>query len=290
MTPSPRSLAKASMRAGDARSPRVERLEGQQHALARRQGKCPHASSIRRRPEPGPDRLRRHPARPACAVDRSPAGHGTATTVRPAGCAPAGRAGGGGLTMTGQKHALVRSPAAIVVPVAPTMAAAGPPLTARVLDMHAAYRCWCEGVALSGDTALLGRAGGTRLPRAVACTPKPALRPLIPATGPAPRRRLAGDPRRKANQKWSKHFINSRVRRLVQTLQAGVFGRFLHHGQSRWNPVWRLLEGRFGLVFGPAEPFIVLPPARRHKRSKRARTPSFCYILNPGFEKNLAAN
>lgn len=128
---------------------------------------------------------------PSTAAPLATAPH---TTVRPAGCAPAGRAGGGGLTMTGQKHALVRSPAAIVVPVAPTMAAAGPPLTARVLDMHAAYRCWCEGVALSGDTALLGRAGGTRLP-------KPALRPLIPATGPAPRRRLAGDPRRKANQK-----------------------------------------------------------------------------------------
>ena len=84
--------------------------------------------------------------------------------VRPAGAA---------FAMAGEEHALVRPPAPAIAPAAPTLVTVEPPLATHVLAVQAAYRRWCEGMALPGDTALLSRTGGIELPGMVACTPRP---------------------------------------------------------------------------------------------------------------------
>ena len=84
--------------------------------------------------------------------------------VRPAGAA---------FAMAGEEHALVRPPAPTIAPAAPTLVTVEPPLATHVLAVQAAYRRWCEGTALPGDTALLSRTGGIELPGMVACTPRP---------------------------------------------------------------------------------------------------------------------
>lgn len=73
--------------------------------------------------------------------------------------------------MAGQEHALVRAPLPAVMPATPASAAAQSSLAAQVLEVQAAYRRWCAGTPLPGDTGLLDRAGGTHLPGAIACTP-----------------------------------------------------------------------------------------------------------------------
>ena len=94
-----------------------------------------------------------------------------ALPVRPAGAA---------LAVASQEHALVRQrpglqPAARSATA--SSAAAGEPLSARVLAVQAAYRRWCAGELLPGDGPLLAEAGGVRLPGAIACAPPPLGQP-----------------------------------------------------------------------------------------------------------------
>ena len=90
------------------------------------------------------------------------------------------RPAGAAFAMAGEEHALVRLPAPAIRPATPMPAVAEPPLAARVLAVQAAYRRWCAGTALPGDTALLDRAGGAKLPGAIACTLPPAAAPGQP--------------------------------------------------------------------------------------------------------------
>ena len=83
------------------------------------------------------------------------------------------RPAGAAFAVAGQEHALVRPPAPAIAPAAPTLVTVEPPLATHVLAVQAAYRRWCEGTALPGDTALLSRTGGIELPGMVACTPRP---------------------------------------------------------------------------------------------------------------------
>lgn len=96
------------------------------------------------------------------------------------------RPAGAAFAMAGEEHALVRAPIPAVMSATPPSAAPGPSLAAHVLAVQAAYRRWCAGMALPGDTALLDRAGGTALPGTLACTPLPSAargqpRVLVPA-------------------------------------------------------------------------------------------------------------
>lgn len=90
------------------------------------------------------------------------------------------RPAGAAFAIAGEEHALVRLPAPVIRPATPMPAVAEPPLAARVLAVQAAYRRWCAGKALPGDTALLDRAGGAKLPGAIACTLPPAAAPSQP--------------------------------------------------------------------------------------------------------------
>ena len=99
-----------------------------------------------------------------------------ALPVRPAGAV---------LATASQEHALVRQRPALRPAVAmpagrlatTSSAAAGEPLSARVLAVQAAYRRWCAGELLPGDGPLLAEAGGVRLPGAIACAPPPLGQP-----------------------------------------------------------------------------------------------------------------
>ena len=96
------------------------------------------------------------------------------------------RPAGAAFAMAGVEHALVRAALPAIAPAAPMPAMAGPPLAAHVLAVQAAYRRWCAGTTLPGDDALLSRAGGLRLPGAIACTPPSTAargqpRALVPA-------------------------------------------------------------------------------------------------------------
>lgn len=127
------------------------------------------------------------------------------------------RPAGAAFAVAGQEHALVRAPLPVVIPAAPSSAAAQPSLAADVLAVQAAYGRWCAGTALPGDTGLLDRAGGTHLPGAIACTPQSvpaspggAPHPLIRATGPAARRRLTGDSCSRERRKRVKPYTTTR--------------------------------------------------------------------------------
>ena len=122
---------------------------------------------------------------PAASWLSSPARFDAEVAVLPA------RPAGAALATASQEHALVRQrpalPPAEAMPAArpatASSAAAGEPLSARVLAVQAAYRRWCTGTALPGDGPLLADAGGVRLPGAIACAP--------PRPGP-PRRLIPG--------------------------------------------------------------------------------------------------
>lgn len=90
------------------------------------------------------------------------------------------RPAGAAFAMASEEHALFRLPAPAVTLAASMPAVAGRPLAAHVLAVQAAYRRWCEGMALPDDTALLNRAGGTALPGAIACTPPSTAAPSQP--------------------------------------------------------------------------------------------------------------
>ena len=95
------------------------------------------------------------------------------------------RSAGAALAVASQEHALVRQRPALRPAVAmpagrlatTSSAAAGEPLSARVLAVQAAYRRWCAGELLPGDGPLLAEAGGVRLPGAIACAPPPLGQP-----------------------------------------------------------------------------------------------------------------
>ncbi|MFZ1426305.1 MAG: hypothetical protein WAS21_06010 [Geminicoccaceae bacterium] len=96
------------------------------------------------------------------------------------------RPAGAAFAMAGEEHALVRAPIPAVMPATPSSTTATPSLAAHVLAAQAAYRRWCAGEPLPGDTTLLSRAGGTALPGAIACTPSSTAargrpRALVPA-------------------------------------------------------------------------------------------------------------
>lgn len=112
----------------------------------------------------------------------------SALPVRPAGAA---------FATAGAEHALVRrdpvlhatsaliSPKAVRLPSSKG-ATGEPDLTARVLEVHAAYQRWCVDASLPEDDVLLASAGGLRLPGAVACDrPATSSRPtrLLPDPG-----------------------------------------------------------------------------------------------------------
>ena len=115
-------------------------------------------------------------------------------------------------------------------------------LPLRVIEVHAAYRRWCDGTALPGDQVLLASAGGLHLPGALACEP-PACGSPAPGLVPgrrcgvrARRRRQAGARGRRFPAGAVEPFRTSRFRRLVEQAQVGVFGPFSAHAKPAAKP------------------------------------------------------
>jgi conjugal transfer pilus assembly protein TraF len=245
----------------------------------------------------------------SCASDPpgAPATTSPPTVAAPASARPGydlrvaalpARPAGAAFATAGEEHALVwrnhaqPAPAGWVLRRAlaspPIVAGAGaPPLPARVLEVHAAYRRWCAGTAWPGDQVLLASAGGLHLPGALACDPPPPAasggrpRVLFPASASRSRRRRPGQTRRPDfGAVTVKPCRSSRFLPLVEPPREGVFGLIQRACQTCPKAAWGLATARRGAIPSGWKPSMVPRPDGGRKRSGRVKTPPLTSIAN----------